>query len=323
MLPSFGLSGCSVLAFLVLALLAGCGQNGRSGPESKVAHRPTALVLENTIEGTILAQKLSDPFGIASDNAGNIFLVDAGNNRLLRFDSDFQPIREAGGFGSSEGLLNSPTFIAVDNDLNLYVSDGGNQRISIFNARLNFVDIIDLIDPDDPLRFGRPSGLVVDDYGELWVSDPDNFRVSVFTSSFNFDRFVGDMETYSGLLLTPRAIAKDSDGRLIVSDEGRSSLYGFNSFGTYLFDFGKDILKKPSGLDHDQYGNIWVIDSEQPAILCFSHNGELLYSVGSFGKADHYSFNHPRDLTIMPGNRLAISDTGNDRILVYKILFLE
>jgi DNA-binding beta-propeller fold protein YncE len=261
--------------------------------------------------------------GIASDNAGHLFLVDAGNSRLLKFDPGFEATRETGGFGSYEGLLNSPSYLAVDNNLNVYVSDAGNQRISVFDSRLNFVDNIDLVDEDDPLKFGRPSGVAVNDYGELWVADADNSRISIFNNLYKFDRFVGDVETYSGLLLSPRAVARAEKGRVLVSDEGKSLILGFDAFGIYLFDFGKDVLDRPSGIGLDRYGNIWVVDADLSAVLCFDPDGKLIYSEGSPGREGPYSFMNPQDLAVIPGDLMAVSDTGNDRVLIYKILYPE
>jgi DNA-binding beta-propeller fold protein YncE len=312
-----------VLIAVLFSLLFGCKKDIKTGPESRNLPRPLGLVLEGMIQGEVLRQRLSGPIGVAADNSGNLYVVDAGNNRLLKFDSDSKALRGAGGFGSFEGLLNSPTYVAVDNNLNVYVSDAGNKRISVFDSRLNFVDNIDFADADDPLKFGRPSGLAINDYGELWIADPDNSRIAVFVNLYKFDRFVADVETYSGLLLGPRAVARAQEGRVLVSDDRKSLIFSFDAFGIYLFDFGRDILERPSGISLDRFGSIWVIDARLSMIFCFDREGELIYSEGSPGREGPYSFRNPQDLTVLPGDMIAISDTGNDRVLIYKILYPE
>lgn len=308
---------------IFIIVTVGCHRMSKSGQESKTAQRPLGIVLEKTIDGDVLGQRLSRPCGIVSDNTGNIFLVDSGNNRILKLDRNLEPVREAGGFGGSEGLLNSPTYLAIDNNLSLYVSDAGNQRISIFDSRLHYVSKIDLVDPDDPLKFGRPSGVMINDYGELWVADADNSRIPVFNSYGNFDRFVGDVEAYSGLLLTPTGIERDNNGNAFVSDVGNSRLIKFNSFGVHLANIGEDVLDKPSGIAIDWHGNIWVVDAGLPAVLCFDRKGNLLYSEGRYGKEGDYSLSQPCDLTILPDGRIVVSDTGNSRLLIYRILYPE
>jgi streptogramin lyase len=303
--------------------MIGCGRKGGSQAETLNIPKPIGLVLEKKITGVVLGRNLSRPHGVTSDDYGRLFVVDAGNNRLLKLDRDFGPVREAGGFGSSEGLLSSPTYIAIDNNLNLYVSDAGNQRISIYDAGLNFVESIDLIDPDDPMKFGRPAGLAVDNHGELMLADPDKSRVAVFDNLMTFDRYMGDIDSYSGLLLTPQAIADESGGNIIVADPGRSRLVRFDVYGIYLAEFGEGNLDKPSGIDVDSFGNIWVIDAGLSAVICFSSDGKKIFSVGSPCGEGDYCFSQPRDLTVLPGNRLGISDTGHDRLLIYRVLYPE
>jgi len=57
-------------------------------------------------------------------------------------------------------------------------------------------------------------------------------------------------------------------------------------------------------------------------IYCFSYNGEMLFSEGRLGSESDYSYNSPTDITVLSDNKIIISDTGNDRLLVYKILFM-
>jgi len=312
-----------ILPLITISLLIGCGLLKKSQPTSETKPGPIALVPERNIEGVVLGKELSRPFGIVSDNIGHLYVVDAGNSRLLEFDTDLKPIREAGGFGRVEGLLNSPTYMALDNNLNLYISDAGNQRISIFDTRLNFVDNINLIDPDDPFKFGRPAGLTINDYGELLMVDPDNSRIAIFNNFANFDRFLGDTESYIGLLLTPSAIDMDQEGNFIVSDIGNSKLVSFDSYGIYLSGIGSENVVRPSGIDIDRFGNIWVVDAGLPAVLCFNRRGDLLFSVGDYGSYGNYSFNQPQDLTLLPKDRIVVCDTGNDRLLIYRILYPE
>lgn len=314
--------------FLLLLALqglisAGCRPKSGPGEEAPSVGKPYAIIYENRIMADVIGQKLSDPIGLASDDAGNLYVVDAGNNRLVKFDRELKPMRETGGYGISETLFNSPNYISIDNNLNLYIADAGNRRISIYDSRLNYVNMIDFFDADDPARFGRPGGLAINDYGELWISDPDNSRVAVFDSNTEFDRFVGDVRTYSGLLLTPGAAARGLKGRILVSDEGKGRVYVFDSFGIYLFDFGYDVFKRPAGLKVDRYGNIWVVDSKLSSVFCFDRDGILLYSVGEYGTTGEYELNQPGDVALLPGDRIAVSDTGNDRIMIYKIIYPE
>ncbi len=313
----------SVLIFwiIIILFLSGCGRYGKRGPGLQDDTVPIGLVLEHEISDEIFGERLSQPFGIAADDLGNLFVVDAGNNRIIKFDSDLKPLREIGGFGQSEGLLSHPTYVALDNNLNLYVSDAGNQRISIYDARLNYVDRIELIDDEDPLKFGRPAGLAINDYGELLIVDGDNARIAVFNIFGNFERFLGDVDSYSGMLLTPSCISRDRDGNIIVGDVGNSKLLLFDSYGIFISDIGRGDLACPTGVDFNRDGNIWVADSKMAALLYFDHRGKLLFSTQDPGAGGPYTFGQPQDLTMLPKNRIAVSDAGKNSLLIYRIIY--
>jgi DNA-binding beta-propeller fold protein YncE len=114
---------------------------------------------------SILDGELFNPFGIAVDASGNIYVADAGNNRLVKYNSSgvFQgwigyvatghagstcpatgSVTGAGGWcsggpaksGSSAlaGGFNDPWWLTVDTNGILWVIDTGNYRIEKFNA---------------------------------------------------------------------------------------------------------------------------------------------------------------------------------------------
>lgn len=73
------------------------------------------------------------PTAIAVDNRnGDIYVVDSGNNRIQRFNSDGAFMSEFGGMGGGNGQFNNPTGIAVDSQGYVYVSDTNNNRIEEF-----------------------------------------------------------------------------------------------------------------------------------------------------------------------------------------------
>ena len=145
----------------------------------------------------------------------------------------------------------------------------------------------------------------------------------VFNSFGNFDRFVADPQTYAGLLLRPSAIARNKNDDVLVADQGRKRIIVLNGFGAFQYEFGEGILNKPSGIDFDRFGNTWIIDAASSAIFCFAPGGRLLFSQNNMTAADGLDIRHPADLAILPGNKIAVSDTENNRLVIYRILFSE
>ena len=81
------------------------------------------------------------PYGIAVDSMDNLFVFDAGNGRLLKYDSDGNFLQLWDTQGSEPGQFNSMGFgdIAIDANDNLFVVDNGNFRIQKFDSSGNFV----------------------------------------------------------------------------------------------------------------------------------------------------------------------------------------
>ena len=84
------------------------------------------------IEGSGSGQ-FNDPRGIAvNPNTGNIYVSDAGNNRIEEFSTSASFIR-AFNSESSGRNLNSPNGLTIDSSGDLWVADTQNNRIVEFN----------------------------------------------------------------------------------------------------------------------------------------------------------------------------------------------
>jgi len=280
---------------------------------------PEMIIVKKEIKGEILGNRLKQPFGLAIDFKGNIYVSDAGNNRLLRFDSDFKADYEIGGYGSQPGLLNNPSFLICDNGLNVIVSDEGNRRISRYNSQLNFVDETAFYDFDDPLKFGYPSGIAFTSYGELWVADREKNRIAVFNNVGKFEQFYGDYGYPGGQLSSPEKIIYN-DKNFIVCDAGNSRLVVYDNYGNYLKEINNEQFDYPMSAVFDN-NHLWVLDGATGEIFYLAQNGKSLFTIGPSLPGNSIALNAPSDILILPDNRMLIADTGNDRLLVCSIIY--
>jgi DNA-binding beta-propeller fold protein YncE len=94
------------------------------GGSSEPGHASSPLAQE--------AGQLRSPWGVAVDSAGDVFVTDAGNHRIEKFDKEGNFITQWGGYGNGDGQFNFPYGIAVDAKGSVFAVDSGNTRVQQF-----------------------------------------------------------------------------------------------------------------------------------------------------------------------------------------------
>lgn len=85
------------------------------------------------------------PTDIESDSKGNIYIIDAYNNRIQIFDKKGNFIKTIGRYGTGPMDLNKPEDIYVDEKQNkIYIADTRNRRIQICSGEGTLINIIKL-----------------------------------------------------------------------------------------------------------------------------------------------------------------------------------
>lgn len=145
------------------------------------------------------------PVDVAVDEDGNFYVLDAGNNRVQRYDSFSNYLLSWGSFGSRPGEFNKPRAIVVDTTRSggfhyIYVLDAGNNRVQIFQfekqtSRVVFFESWGSLGSRDG-DFKNPSDIVLDGDGYIWVLDSGNERVQRF--KFEPERVSGQKISFSG-----------------------------------------------------------------------------------------------------------------------------
>ncbi len=112
---------------------------------------------------------LSEPQDICTDGKDCLYILDTGNERILKLspDGEFQKeIRPEG-----EGALSAPQGIFVDQEDRIYVADTGNHRVAVFDQEGAL--LYTLTQPDDPLYDQdysfEPVKVGVNSLGQIYV----------------------------------------------------------------------------------------------------------------------------------------------------------
>lgn len=119
------------------------------------------------------------PDAVAVDGAGDVYVADTDNNRIVKLSPGGAVLDEWGSRGTGVGRFRSPTGIALDAAGRVYVVDSENNRVQVFDAGGN------------PLarwglrgvglgEFSQPTAIAVDCNGDVYVADTNNNRVQRF-----------------------------------------------------------------------------------------------------------------------------------------------
>jgi len=154
--------------------------------------------------GPATSADLSDPYDVAVDTAGNVFLTDQRNNRIRRVDrsgiittvaGSGTTGSEGGGFSGDGGpatqaVMYFPTRLTFDASGNLYVS--GNSRVRRIDRATQVITTIAGNGAGGSAADGGlataspldgPLGVVVDPSGTIYIAESGNNRVRVIPTS--------------------------------------------------------------------------------------------------------------------------------------------
>jgi len=103
------------------------------GTSYKMTPYTTDIIVRRSGKKTLF--KLKEPVGLAVDTLGNVFVVDKGINKIIKYSNNGFFLATRGSKGIKPDQFMSPNGIALDNNGYVYVADKGNQRIKIYQEK--------------------------------------------------------------------------------------------------------------------------------------------------------------------------------------------
>ena len=216
--------------------------------------------------------QLSAPNAIWVDVAGNIYICDAGNNRIQKYTTGATT-----GTTVAANSLNQPQSICMDNAGNLYVSDLNN-RVLKFSAGSTNTTIGTVVAGGNGQvsaanQFNIPVSICMDNKGNLYVADLMNSRIQMFPAGSSSvttgvtvagsNGFGAGFNQFNNLT----SITVDVAGNIYVADELNNRIQVFTSGSngnTIVGGIGQGMaanqLSNPTGICLDAAGNIYVAD---------------------------------------------------------------
>ncbi|MGD0501006.1 MAG: M36 family metallopeptidase, partial [Bryobacteraceae bacterium] len=198
--------------------------------------------------GQATSAQLNGPYGVAVDGAGNLYIADAGNNRVRKVSPDWTITTVAGstfnGFWGDGGQATSaeldyPHGVAVDRYGNLYIADSSNNCVRLVapNGIITTVAGTGVAGSQGDsgqatvAQLNYPAGVALDGSGNLYIADENNHRVrkvqpnGIITTvaGMGVPGYSGDGGPAAGAQLSyPTGVALDGSGNLYIADAGNN-----------------------------------------------------------------------------------------------------
>ena len=317
------------LCLLLLVLCLSC-----TLPEAEVVQPPVEILFSNRereappIFGIRYIETLGrtghgagefrTPLGLAIDEAGRIYVADAGNNRVQVVDNTGNFILEFGSRGWRTGEFDHPTDIALSfqRRYRLYVADTGNNRVQY----CNFVDRIfyPLSESVEDILLDRPKGIGIGRNGEVYVVDTGNHRWVEFNVTGVPVVARGSFGNGSEQFWDPTDLGVDAHGNVYIVDTGNHLIKKYDFSGNPINMWGGEgdalgQLREPKCIALDEWNYLYVTDSGNRRIQVFAPDGR---SITEFSAP---TLQEPVGIAVSKTGRVFVSDAEANDIKVFQV----
>lgn len=284
---------------------------------------------------------LSNPSGITRDAAGNLFVCDRDNHRIVKITPGGATTVFAGGtMGFTNGTgtaaqFNQPYAITIDAAGNLYVGDRINHAI----RKITPAGVVSTLAGNgtagsadgtgSAARFNEPIGITVDASGNVYVADYINSLLRKVTPA--------GVVTTLAPITNIFGVCVDAAGNIYCAQYGQHIVSKYSAAGAYSVIAGTTTsgtadgtgtaarFNFPAGITVDGSGNLYVTETINHRIRKITPAGVVTTIAGSTaGYADGIGaaglFNTPIAITGDFANSLAyVADFANNKIRTVNI----
>ena len=250
------------------------------------------------VAGTPNDSCLSLPTSLAVDSAGNLYVTDTGNSRVLRFPAPYASGKSA--LEAADLVLGQQNFTSVITDATsvtlsspvgialtsgaanvsgtnagwLVVADSAQNRVLMFptpfvsgtsaSVVLGQPNFTSKTASSGPTGLSSPRGVAVDPQDRVLVADTSNVRVEIFDQAKNLATAEPPLVTLTGYT-SPLSIAVGPAGDFWVSDFGGNKLLHYHAVPNLAQTNEASDTSIPALAPHsgfvDTFNNLWVTDS--------------------------------------------------------------
>jgi uncharacterized protein (TIGR03437 family) len=254
------------------------------------------------------AQGLNQPSALTVDSAGNLYVADSLNSRILRFPTPFSPPSGTTTPETADLVLGQTSFTSIVTDTTsqtlrtpaglAFTKDGANASV----AGAGWLVASD-VSQNRVLLFQKPFSV--------------GMSASVVLGQANFTSATAS-STASGLS-APRGVAVDPQDRVLVADTGNVRVQVFGTAAGLANGAGASFsltsgLRQPDSIGMASSGEFWVADASQNDLLHFPDIDQL--PVDNYAPDASQPAVSPRSAFVDEFNNLLVAD-GINRILFF------
>ena len=323
-----------------------------SSPSASPTAEPVYFYNVTTLAGSGLATfangmgkaaSFANPYGVAVDSTGTVYIADTSNNRIRKISF----LGDATTLAGSGSLFNNPTGVAVDSNGTVFVADLFNHRIRTISSLGTVTTLagsgIVTADPSDgpalAASFNYPIGVAVDSNGTVYVAEYGRHVIRKISSFGIVSTFAGsgvagfaDGVGLAASFNSPSGVAVDSNGTVYVADQTNNVIRKISPSGNVTTLAGSVVagfangvgaaalFNSPTGVAVDSNGTVYVADFSNNRIRMISPSGNVTTCAGSGtaafadGAGLAASFNTPYGVAVDSNGTIYVADLNNNRI---------
>jgi sugar lactone lactonase YvrE len=291
-------------------------------------------------DGTGTAAMFNNPYDVAVDASGNVYVTDYGNYKIRKITTLGVVTTFAGSTqGNADGIGTAAKFnyvygLTIDASGNLYVNDAGSIRKI---TPLGLVTTITVTVPAGYSYSGFSTGITIDSSGNIYTAKTVDNIITKISPSGILSVFAGttqgsaDGDVSVAQFNGPIGLAVDSSGNVYVTDRNNQKIRKISTSGIvttlagstagYLDGNGTSAkFFNPWGIKIDPLGNLFISEQSNNKIRKISSTG-IVSTISGTGICSYLDGNGTtaifctsHGITIDATGNLYVADYGNQKI---------
>ena len=253
--------------------------------------------------------QFNNPYGIAVNESGYVYVADTYNNRIQVFSADGTFVTAWGSQGIGIDQFWYPYAVAVNQSGAVHVADYNNEKLKIFTPAGAHLST-------HPFP-KEVKGIAVDEASRAFCTDRDTDLVNVYNDTYALEGTIGSSGSGNGQFWNPTGIAVTAS-EVFVVDTDHHRIQVFAEDGTFLRKWPSDTAPGAAEGDFDHpydmainsSGLLFITDTDNDRVEIFSQAGDFV---------DAFSCTKPCGIATGPGNRVYVTSFSTDCVKVYRI----